>query len=318
MNELFTTTLATRNVEVASLTSVISKESKGKTGKEGSSVRLPAEVTFREDIPLKTTDLALLITGTTFLADQSLKTTANGHRVNSSIVTRVRRMFSNQELEKMRQNRQLSADINLVLYPPYCTVDRIVPGLYLCGFSGTTKEMLQKTKINLLINVTWELPLLKIHGLTSYRVPIDDSPEENIGRYFDAVTDLLEANRRSGHRSLVHCLAGVSRSATFVLAYLLKYTTLNLHQAFVHLHSIRPCVRPNMGFFRQLIEWELRLRGVASTQMIPQTRSFSANDNEKGKSTITVFVPDFYPVEYPKLVEAVIGKQMRLQQRLAK
>lgn len=223
-------------------------------------------------------------------------------------------MFSAFELEKMRQNHLLSADVNLILYPPYSAVDRIVPGLYLCGFSGATKEMLQQMKINLLVNVTWELPLLKVQGLTAYRVPVDDTPEENIGRYFDEVADLLEANRRVGRRSMVHCLAGVSRSATLVLAYLLKYTTFSLHQAFAHLHSTRACIRPNMGFLRQLIEWEVRLRGVASTQLLPVTRPFTTKD-DKEKSTVTVLVPDFYPTEYPKLVEAECNKQMRLQQQ---
>lgn len=312
VNEIFTLAAGT-----GSLASVISLATNQKrVGETECSVKLPKEVTFREDLPLKTTDILLLLTGTTLLADQSLQTTLNGQKVNRSIVTRVRRMFSALELEKMRQNQLLSADINVVLYPPYSIVDRIVPGLYLCGFSGTTKESLQQTKINLLVNVTWELPLLKVQGLTAYRVPVDDTPEETIGRYFEEVSDLLEANRRVGRRSMVHCLAGVSRSATLVLAYLLKYTTLNLHQAFAHLHSARPCIRPNMGFFKQLIDWEVRLRGVASTQMVSVARPVnSAKDHEKDTSPITVLVPDFYPTEYPKLVEAECSKQMKVQQK---
>ena len=299
----------------------------GEGGGEGETlapppVEPPQPVTFREDVPVESLEVLLSSSSAEnqLLSDQSLATTANGMKVNRSVVTRVRRMFSTAELEKMRHNGALSADIRTVLYPPYCSVDQIVPGLFLCGFAGTTKERLQSAKISLLLNVTWELGLLRVTGLRSFRVPVDDSPEETIGRYFNDVADLLEANRRAGGRSLVHCLAGVSRSATLVLAYLLKYTTLSLHQAFVHLHSIRPCVRPNIGFFRQLIEWELRLRGgIASTQLVTLYRTAKvkggADENSEEPEVVVqvaVQVPDFYAAEYPRLLEAECSKQVRL------
>ncbi|KAH9397853.1 Dual specificity protein phosphatase 14 [Tyrophagus putrescentiae] len=271
VNELFTAGNPGSLSSVISLGSPSSREGgnaemkvvEGEGGGEGETlapppVEPPQPVTFREDVPVESLEVLLSSSSAEnqLLSDQSLATTANGMKVNRSVVTRVRRICAT-----MGRSR---ADIRTVLYPPYCSVDQIVPGLFLCGFAGTTKERLQSAKISLLLNVTWELGLLRVTGLRSFRVPVDDSPEETIGR----------PNRRAGGRSLVHCLAGVSRSATLVLAYLLKYTTLSLHQAFVHLHSIRPCVRPNIGFFRQLIEWELRLRGgIASTQLVTLYRS---------------------------------------------
>ncbi len=336
VNELFTAGNPGSLSSVISLGSPSSREGgnaemkvvEGEGGGEGETlapppVEPPQPVTFREDVPVESLEVLLSSSSAEnqLLSDQSLATTANGMKVNRSVVTRVRRMFSTAELEKMRHNGALSADIRTVLYPPYCSVDQIVPGLFLCGFAGTTKERLQSAKISLLLNVTWELGLLRVTGLRSFRVPVDDSPEETIGRYFNDVADLLEANRRAGGRSLVHCLAGVSRSATLVLAYLLKYTTLSLHQAFVHLHSIRPCVRPNIGFFRQLIEWELRLRGgIASTQLVTLYRTAKvakggADDSSEEPEVVVqvaVQVPDFYATEYPRLLEAECSKQVRL------
>ena len=55
---------------------------------------------------------------------------------------------------------------------------------------------------------------------------------------------------------LVHCVAGVSRSAAICLAYLLKYRCRSLRAAYHLMCSKRPMVRPNLSFWRQLIQYE--------------------------------------------------------------
>lgn len=49
--------------------------------------------------------------------------------------------------------------------------------------------------------------------------------------YFDMVADRIHQNRKNGERTLVHCVAGVSRSASLCIVYLIKYDnmTLRLH-----------------------------------------------------------------------------------------
>lgn len=51
---------------------------------------------------------------------------------------------------------------------------------------------------------------------------------------------------------LVHCKMGVSRSAATVLAYAMKQYGWGLEQALIHVQELRPIVRPNPGFLRQL------------------------------------------------------------------
>ena len=55
---------------------------------------------------------------------------------------------------------------------------------------------------------------------------------------------------------LVHCAAGISRSTTVVLAYLLLARNMTLHQAFEHTISRRHVVWPNNGFMQLLITIE--------------------------------------------------------------
>ncbi|GAB4820258.1 hypothetical protein N2152v2_007304 [Parachlorella kessleri] len=55
---------------------------------------------------------------------------------------------------------------------------------------------------------------------------------------------------------LVHCLAGVSRSATVVIGYLMWKNILPFHQARRHVAAVRPWIRPNSGFEQQLLAFE--------------------------------------------------------------
>lgn len=66
----------------------------------------------------------------------------------------------------------------------------------------------------------------------------------------------IEAVIAGGGNVLVHCVAGVSRSATVCLAFLTKFRCATLKQAYHMMAKKRPLVRPNIGFWRQLIAYE--------------------------------------------------------------
>uniref|UniRef100_A0A8R1I6A7 Protein-tyrosine-phosphatase n=2 Tax=Caenorhabditis japonica TaxID=281687 RepID=A0A8R1I6A7_CAEJA len=71
-----------------------------------------------------------------------------------------------------------------------------------------------------------------------------------------------------GGRTLVHCMAGVSRSASLVMIYLVKHEHMTLRQAYHYVKASRPIIRPNVGFWKQMVDYEKRLRGVASVKMV--------------------------------------------------
>ena len=87
-----------------------------------------------------------------------------------------------------------------------------------------------------------------------YRIVEEDSRETNLLKYFDQVTMFIHEHKRV----LVHCQAGVSRSATICIAYLLKYHSLDFFQAYMVVKVARPLIAPNMGFIKQLWEYEKR------------------------------------------------------------
>lgn len=54
----------------------------------------------------------------------------------------------------------------------------------------------------------------------------------------------------------MHCYVGVSRSATIVLAYLMRLKELTYERALQFLKTKRPDVMPNVGFIQKLLELE--------------------------------------------------------------
>lgn len=76
---------------------------------------------------------------------------------------------------------------------------------------------------------------------------------------------------QSGRGVLVHCQAGVSRSATIVIAYLMKHTLMTMTDAYKYVRSRRPVVSPNLNFMGQLLEFERDLNsGVTPRILMPK------------------------------------------------
>lgn len=68
----------------------------------------------------------------------------------------------------------------------------------------------------------------------------------------------------SSAKVLVHCVVGVSRSATLVLAYLMLQQQLSLQQAIITVRE-RRWIFPNRGFLRQLCQLDQQLRGAGQS-----------------------------------------------------
>ncbi|KAH9424305.1 Dual specificity protein phosphatase 14 [Dermatophagoides pteronyssinus] len=233
--------------------------------------------------------------------DQSLtKTTTN----KPIIQLKTDQVFTRKKLQQMRSNLdRLPPDTALIIMPPFSNLDMIVPGIYQTGTTGLVIETLNELHIKLIINATYEMPLFKHTDIITFRVPIEDDSKEPIENYFDDVADLMEATRLRGYGSIVHCMAGVSRSAALILAYMIKYTTFTLFEAFLHVKSLRQPIRPNIGFIQQLIEYESRLNNGRKTIEIEQI-------NYEQNPDIKIIVPKFYRTHFPELYDVEVRRQL--------
>ena len=59
----------------------------------------------------------------------------------------------------------------------------------------------------------------------------------------------MDEQRKLKNNVLVHCFAGVSRSATTVIAYLMKKLQWSLLRAFNYARDCRSIINPNPGFY---------------------------------------------------------------------
>jgi len=99
-----------------------------------------------------------------------------------------------------------------------------------------------------------------------YRIVIKDEGHENILQYFDEAADYIE--ERPNERVLVHCQQGRSRSATIIIAYLMKYKSMSLKEAYLFVDHMRGWIRPNFGFLQQLYTYERRFQTRAEDREI--------------------------------------------------
>lgn len=99
---------------------------------------------------------------------------------------------------------------------------------------------------------------------------------------------LLDYVRRTGGKILVHCEAGISRSPTICMAYLMKTKKLCLEEAFDYIKQRRSLISPNFGFMGQLLQYESEI--LSSTPSPPvasckrEAASFFAEELTLGKN----------------------------------
>lgn len=118
-------------------------------------------------------------------------------------------------------------------------------------------ERLKELGVTHIINVTSQLPLhFEEDGIVYKRLPASDNGSQNLKQYFQEAIEFIDGVRDVNGRVLVHCQAGVSRSPTIVIAYLMARSHKNLTEAFAYVKDRRSIVAPNLNFMGQLLEFE--------------------------------------------------------------
>eukprot|EP00931_Biecheleriopsis_adriatica_P037663 TRINITY_DN21600_c0_g1_i1.p1 TRINITY_DN21600_c0_g1~~TRINITY_DN21600_c0_g1_i1.p1 ORF type:complete len:343 (+),score=45.31 TRINITY_DN21600_c0_g1_i1:244-1272(+) len=110
---------------------------------------------------------------------------------------------------------------------------------------------------------------------------IDDLDEVDILEHLPQTSDEIRDFLASGCGAiLIHCASGRSRSASIVIAYLMREEKLSYPEAFKSVVSIRSVVQPNSGFCKQL-QWyshngcRLALQGKDASKSYREIPEFS-------------------------------------------
>ncbi|KAG8513734.1 Dual specificity protein phosphatase 16, partial [Galemys pyrenaicus] len=150
---------------------------------------------------------------------------------------------------------------------------RILPNLYLgCQRDVLNKallsrpvpplqELMQQNGISFVLNASNTCPkpdfIPEAHFL---RVPVSDSFCEKILPWLDTSVDFIEKAKASNGCVLVHCLAGISRSATIAIAYIMKRMDMTVDEAYRFVKEKRPTISPNFNFLGQLLDYEKKIK----------------------------------------------------------
>lgn len=139
---------------------------------------------------------------------------------------------------------------------PSCIVEDF---LYLGSQDACNEESLQKFNITHVLSVGIEMPPIQSPlNIRNVHVPCLDIEETNLNdQILENSFRFIQECRDMGGRILIHCNAGVSRSASVTIAYLMQYQGMSFEIAFKYVKEKRPCIQPNAGFKRQLKQFEL-------------------------------------------------------------
>lgn len=101
------------------------------------------------------------------------------------------------------------------------------------------------------------------------RIPIFDNKGEDILSHMETAYNFIEHAKHHGN-ILVHCHKGISRSASFVIGYLMRKNEMTFEEALTHVRSVRPMIQPNDSFLEQLRRYESILNEQRESEQLKQ------------------------------------------------
>lgn len=139
---------------------------------------------------------------------------------------------------------------------------RIDEYIYLGSQTDASSEStIKRCGITHVLNVTTTCPRCPYVSEGNFlRVSVNDGHYDQLLPYFNDVFQFIDDAAQTGGSVLIHCMAGVSRSATLVIAYLMHRSKLSFNEAYRFVKQKRPNVAPNFNFLGQLMEFETYLR----------------------------------------------------------
>jgi len=134
-------------------------------------------------------------------------------------------------------------------------IDTVIDGqLYIGNLSAAKSiDLRRHFGITHIVSACPDYPLQGSNHLT---IPVQDSEYEDILIHLPLACRFIKGAINGGGRVLVHCLMGISRSATIVAAYLMSSRHISTHKAIALIKRARPQIQPNYGFIKELHVFE--------------------------------------------------------------
>eukprot|EP01080_Neovahlkampfia_damariscottae_P001339 gene1339-11421_t len=142
------------------------------------------------------------------------------------------------------------------------------PFLYLGSQTfAKNQTFLQKLGVTHIVNATTEVENYFPQSITYLKLKIEDNEFCDIEKCFGTSHQFIQEVFEYGGVVLVHSFAGISRSVTIVISYLMKCQKMTLRQAFDSVKKSRKEMQPNETFFKILLEYEKKLYGKTTMKL---------------------------------------------------
>ncbi len=130
-------------------------------------------------------------------------------------------------------------------------------------YSAANHTLLVKNKITHILIASKKIMPPYLTDFTYQILPIEDVSETDLIPLFAISNEFINNGRKAGN-VLVHCMAGMSRSASVVIGYLIS-TGMTYEAAYLHVKMHHPQTCPNEGFREQLQKYAKTLEKSATT-----------------------------------------------------
>lgn len=145
---------------------------------------------------------------------------------------------------------------DLIKDKPKPTIVRITPYLSL-GSEGDAAGDVKSMGITHLLNTSISSPNIQTSGCLKYKkIPLKDHAAENVKDVLEEAFSFIDDARNNFGHVLVYCFAGISRSVTITIAYMMVRNNMPFEEAYSFVKSRKSDISPNIGFIGQLHQLE--------------------------------------------------------------
>ncbi|CAG9585796.1 unnamed protein product [Danaus chrysippus] len=128
---------------------------------------------------------------------------------------------------------------------PILIIDYLYIGSQDCAVETVVEAYNIKHVVSLGVNVN-------VANVDQIYIPVLDLPDSDIKLVLSECLPYIRKCLLMMQNVLVHCNAGVSRTAVVAIAYLMHYELMSYKDAYDLVKQKRPAIQPNTGFKKQL------------------------------------------------------------------
>lgn len=136
--------------------------------------------------------------------------------------------------------------------PDKVPAEILMEELFLGSQDAVDVAILAQFHIKAVLSVGIDAPIELPEDVVGKFISCLDLPETEFGPILEEGIEFIRICLDANRPVLVHCNAGVSRSSSVVLGYLIKECLMPFEEAFRVIKCKRPAIQPNAGFMRFL------------------------------------------------------------------